>query len=71
MGLKQDDLEFGLDPQAAVRQGGGIHAPVSPHVIVLFGATGDLTRRKLLPGLYKLSVAGPAPRMPHHRHFTR
>ena len=61
MGLKQDDLEFGLDPQAAVRQGGGIHAPVSPHVIVLFGATGDLTRRKLLPGLYKLSVAGLLP----------
>ncbi|MBO9522117.1 MAG: glucose-6-phosphate dehydrogenase [Nocardioidaceae bacterium] len=29
-----------------------------PHVIVLFGATGDLTRRKLLPGLLRLSEAG-------------
>jgi glucose-6-phosphate 1-dehydrogenase len=28
------------------------------HVIVLFGATGDLARRKLLPGLFHLFVAG-------------
>ena len=27
-----------------------------PHVIVLFGATGDLARRKLLPGLLHLST---------------
>ena len=33
-------------------------APVKPHVIVLFGATGDLARRKLLPGLLHLSLAG-------------
>ncbi|HWG30939.1 MAG TPA: hypothetical protein VN676_10335 [Steroidobacteraceae bacterium] len=26
--------------------------PQSPHVIVLVGATGDLARRKLLPGLF-------------------
>jgi glucose-6-phosphate 1-dehydrogenase len=31
------------------------------HVIVLFGATGDLARRKLLPGLFKLSRAGLLP----------
>ena len=37
------------------------HEPVPPHVIVLFGATGDLTRRKLLPGLYRLSRAGLIP----------
>jgi glucose-6-phosphate 1-dehydrogenase len=36
--------------------------PVPPnHVIVLFGATGDLARRKLLPGLYKLHCAGLLP----------
>ena len=29
-----------------------------PHVIVLFGATGDLARRKLLPGLLHLFEAG-------------
>ncbi len=31
------------------------------HVIVLFGATGDLAKRKLLPGLYHLYVAGLMP----------
>ncbi len=31
------------------------------HVIVLFGATGDLVRRKLLPGLYNLFCAGLMP----------
>ena len=30
----------------------------APHVIVLFGATGDLARRKLLPGLLRLTQAG-------------
>jgi glucose-6-phosphate 1-dehydrogenase len=32
-----------------------------PHVIVLFGATGDLSRRKLLPGLLRLSYSGMLP----------
>ena len=31
------------------------------HVIVLLGATGDLARRKLLPGLFGLFVAGLLP----------
>lgn len=35
--------------------------PLAPHVIVLFGATGDLARRKLLPGLFHLSEAGLMP----------
>jgi glucose-6-phosphate 1-dehydrogenase len=30
----------------------------NPHVIVLFGATGDLAKRKLLPGLLRLTQAG-------------
>ena len=30
-------------------------------MIVLFGATGDLARRKLLPGLFRLTEAGLAP----------
>jgi glucose-6-phosphate 1-dehydrogenase len=34
---------------------------LEPHVIVLFGATGDLARRKLLPGLLHLSQAGLMP----------
>jgi len=36
-------------------------APPDPHVLVLFGATGDLARRKLLPGLLHLSEAGLMP----------
>jgi len=32
-----------------------------PHVIVLFGATGDLARRMLLPGLARLARAGLLP----------
>jgi glucose-6-phosphate 1-dehydrogenase len=32
------------------------------HVIVLFGATGDLARRKLLPGLFHLHAAELLPR---------
>jgi glucose-6-phosphate 1-dehydrogenase len=31
------------------------------HVIVLFGATGDLARRKLLPGMFRLTEAGLMP----------
>ena len=34
---------------------------MDPHVIVLFGATGDLARRKLIPGLYRLHKAGFLP----------
>src|SRR5215469_17631152 len=39
-------------------------SPTHPdnHVIVLFGATGDLAKRKLLPGLFHLAVAGLLPR---------
>jgi len=35
--------------------------PTQPHVVVMFGATGDLARRKLLPGLLHLSQAGLVP----------
>jgi glucose-6-phosphate 1-dehydrogenase len=31
------------------------------HVIVLFGATGDLVKRKILPGLYRLALSGLLP----------
>ena len=35
--------------------------PRHPQVIVLVGATGDLSRRKLLPGLFHLLTAGFIP----------
>ena len=34
---------------------------LQPHVIVLFGATGDLARRKLLPGLAHLALSALTP----------
>ncbi|TIC82838.1 glucose-6-phosphate dehydrogenase [Nocardioides sp. GY 10127] len=34
---------------------------LAPHVLVLFGATGDLAARKLFPGLYHLAAAGRLP----------
>ena len=34
---------------------------LAPHVLVLFGATGDLAKRKLFPGLYRLAAAGRLP----------
>ena len=36
-------------------------SPLAPHVIVLFGATGDLAKRKLIPGLAYLSESALAP----------
>ena len=35
--------------------------PTPPHVIVLFGCTGDLAKRKLLPGLAYLAESELAP----------
>jgi glucose-6-phosphate 1-dehydrogenase len=39
--------------------------PVSPTTIVIFGATGDLARRKLLPALYNLAHDGALPERFH------
>jgi glucose-6-phosphate 1-dehydrogenase len=45
-------------PMAKIPPGVG---PRFPQVVVLFGATGDLARRKLLPGLFHLTAAGFIP----------
>ena len=37
------------------------HEQIPPQVFVLFGATGDLAKRKLFPGLYHLAAAGRLP----------
>jgi glucose-6-phosphate 1-dehydrogenase len=44
----------------AVKSGSRV-GPRYPHLVVLVGATGDLARRKLLPGLFHLSSAGFIP----------
>jgi glucose-6-phosphate 1-dehydrogenase len=43
------------------RHSRGTRAPIDPHVVVLFGATGDLARRKLVPGLARLTASALAP----------
>jgi hypothetical protein len=43
------------------RPGAGIGARPDNHVIVVFGATGDLAHRKLLPGLFHLAAAELVP----------
>src|SRR6202167_500403 len=39
--------------------------PVAPTTLVLFGATGDLAKRKLLPALYNLAHEGALPERFH------
>ena len=46
---------------AARRGGSRLANHPADHVIVLAGATGDLAKRKLLPGLFHLSVTGLLP----------
>jgi Glucose-6-phosphate dehydrogenase, NAD binding domain len=48
-------------PAPGSRAGGPAAEHVHPHVVVLFGATGDLARRKLLPGLVRLSESALTP----------
>ncbi|MDQ6778464.1 MAG: glucose-6-phosphate dehydrogenase [Actinomycetota bacterium] len=46
---------------ASRRRSRGAREFIPPHVVVLFGATGDLARRKLVPGLTRLSLSALAP----------
>lgn len=49
-------VPVGQKPKSRGRAG-----PRHPQLVVLVGATGDLSRRKLLPGLFHLSTAGFIP----------
>src|SRR5260370_28184886 len=44
-----------------LREGLRVKQGPEPCVMVIFGATGDLTHRKLLPALYKLALEHPLP----------
>jgi glucose-6-phosphate 1-dehydrogenase len=50
-------------PAPGARSGRPAQEYVRPHVVLLFGATGDLARRKLLPGLARLSESELAPEL--------
>lgn len=52
------NLKHGLS-NAVVRKGGSMkERTVEPHLFIILGATGDLTRRKLLPALFHLRTYG-------------
>ena len=44
-----------------LREGLRIKQTTEPCAMVIFGATGDLTHRKLLPALYNLALEHPLP----------
>src|ERR671937_2094932 len=44
-----------------LREGLSMRAAPQPCAIVIFGATGDLTHRKLIPALYNLAADGELP----------
>ena len=49
-------------PTTSAASGKTIHPAITPPcTIVIFGASGDLTRRKLLPALYNLLLDGLLP----------
>jgi glucose-6-phosphate 1-dehydrogenase len=54
LGTEQNPLTAGLE-----------RLPVPPTTLVIFGATGDLARRKLLPALYNLAHDGALPERFH------
>src|SRR5216684_3110139 len=49
------------DQTNPLREGLSTRAVPQPCAIVIFGATGDLTHRKLIPALYNLAAAGELP----------
>jgi glucose-6-phosphate 1-dehydrogenase len=56
----REDLMSAMTQTAPSSQATGSLVP-DDHVVVLFGATGDLAKRKLLPGLFHLAEAGLLP----------
>ena len=44
--------------------------PKLPQIVVLFGATGDLAHKKLLPGLFHLVSAGFISKCRDHRRIA-
>lgn len=45
--------------------------PTLPTILTIFGATGDLTKRKLIPALYRLYIDGNLPELMHIVAFAR
>src|SRR3974377_332374 len=48
-----------------------LRKPISPFSIIIFGATGDLAHRKILPAFYALAQQGRLPEQFHIIGFAR
>ncbi len=48
-------------PVNPLRRGLAEDREIDPCAVVIFGASGDLTKRKLMPGLYNLAVSRSLP----------
>ena len=51
-----------LVPAPPIQQGPSDERTPEPTTVVIFGASGDLTKRKLVPALYNLARDGSLPR---------
>jgi glucose-6-phosphate 1-dehydrogenase len=58
---QQTEVASGSPGIGAAEAVGATVPALAPHVILIFGATGDLARRRLLPGLLRLFQAGLMP----------
>ena len=54
-------VETGSQPVFDVAASNPVSRDVPPCVLTIFGATGDLTRRKLIPAIYNLAALGLLP----------
>jgi glucose-6-phosphate 1-dehydrogenase len=64
MALEYEQLDDALErprPSASPLDPFGLERPPDPCAVVIFGATGDLTHRKLVPALYDLSCHNVSP----------
>src|SRR3954447_16014946 len=59
------DVKLGQVPDHNPLIEGLERLPVHPTTLVIFGATGDLARRKLLPAIYNLAHEGALPERFH------
>src|SRR3954462_1866140 len=61
MATVEDQIKGAAGEEANPLVAGLERLPVHPTTLVIFGATGDLARRKLLPAIYNLAHEGALP----------
>ena len=54
-------IEIKITPEDIEQASAGAKRTTQPVIMVIFGASGDLTKRKLLPALFRLDQSGFLP----------